>query len=140
MMQHTIDKILRKRTDNITIQFFRSIIAGGIATVVDFGALYSLTEFLNIYYLISAAIAFILGVSTNYTLSILWVFSRRRLGKKWLEFVIFAIIGIIGLSLNELIIWFFTEYVHFHYLLSKVVSTIIVFTWNFLARKFILFR
>ena len=140
MIKHTIDKLLRNKTDDISIQFFRSIFVGGLATIVDFGFLYFFTEFVNIYYLTSAALAFILGLTTNYILSIVWVFNRRKFTKKWLEFVIFAIIGIVGLILNELIIWYFTEYVHFHYLLSKVVSTIVVFSWNFLARKFILFR
>ena len=140
MIKHTIDKLLRNKTDDISIQFFRSIFVGGLATIVDFGFLYFFTEFVNIYYLTSAALAFILGLTTNYILSIVWVFNRRKFTKKWLEFVIFAIIGIAGLILNELIIWFFTEYVHFHYLLSKAVSTIVVFSWNFLARKFILFR
>ena len=140
MIKHTIDKLFKSRTNSISIQFFRSIFVGGLATIVDFGFLYFFTEFVNIYYLTSAALAFILGLTTNYILSIVWVFNRRKFTKKWLEFVIFAIIGIVGLILNELIIWYFTEYLHFHYLLSKVVSTIVVFSWNFLARKFILFR
>ena len=135
-----LEKLLIDKTDSIFIQFFRSIFVGGIATIIDFGFLYFFTEFLNIYYLTSAALSFILGLITNYILSIVWVFNRRKFAKKWLEFVIFAIIGVVGLILNELIIWYFTEYVHFHYLLSKVVSTIVVFSWNFLARKFILFR
>ncbi|MCK4256407.1 GtrA family protein [candidate division WOR-3 bacterium] len=140
MIKHTFDELLRNKTDNISIQFFRSIFVGGLAAIVDFGFLYFFTEFVNIYYLTSAALAFILGLTTNYILSIKWVFNRRKFAKKWIEFGIFAVIGIVGLILNELIIWFFTEYVHFHYLLSKVVSTIVVFSWNFLARKFILFR
>lgn len=135
-----LEKLLIDKTDSIFIQFFRSIFVGGIATIIDFGFLYFFTEFLNIYYLTSAALSFILGLITNYILSIVWVFNRRKFAKKWLEFVIFAIIGVVGLILNELIIWYFTEYVHFHYLLSKVVSTIIVFLWNFLSRKFILFK
>jgi len=128
------------QTDNTFVQLFRYTFVGGTAFIVDFGLLFVLTDLVNIHYLISAAISFLLGLATNYWLSIIWVFNRRILTNKSLEFGIFAFIGIIGLGFNELFIWFFTEYVHFHYLLSKIVSTVFVFLWNFIVRKFILFR
>ena len=140
MIKYTFNKLLKEKTGNKLIQLFRYCITGGTAAIVDFSSLYILTELINIHYLISAIIAFIFGLTTNYILSIFWVFNKRRLKSRFLEFIIFSIIGIVGLGLNELIIWYFTEYVHFHYLLSKVVSTIVIFSWNFLARKFILFR
>ena len=127
------------KSDKTSIQLLRYGIVGGIAYSVDFGFLFFLTEFIKIHYLVSAAIAFILGLLTNYVLSILWVFPKRTLADKRIEFLIFSIIGLIGLGLNEVIIWFFTELVHFHYLISKIFSTVVVFLWNFLARKKILF-
>jgi len=127
------------KSDKTSIQLLRYGIVGGIAYSVDFGFLFFLTEFIKIHYLVSAAIAFILGLLTNYVLSILWVFPKRTLADKRIEFLIFSIIGLIGLGLNEVIIWFFTELIHFHYLISKLFSTVVVFFWNFLARKKILF-
>jgi putative flippase GtrA len=44
---------------------------------VDFGSLYVLTEYAGVYYLVSAAAAFLLGLSTNYALSVAWVFGTR---------------------------------------------------------------
>jgi putative flippase GtrA len=128
------------RKDDVLIEFVRYIFAGGIAFIVDFSSLYVLTDICGIYYLISAAIAFLLGTTVKYLLSISWVFSKRRLETKHLEFSIFAIIGIVGLALNEIIIWYFTEYIHFHYLLSKIISACSDFLWNFSARKVLLFR
>jgi putative flippase GtrA len=46
------------------------------------------------------------------------------------------VVGLIGLGLNALIIYIFTELAHVYYLLSKIISTIIVFLWNFLARRY----
>lgn len=77
--------------------------------MVDFGSLYLLTEFAGLNYLISAAIGFLFGVLTNYCLSRLWVFDRRTLENSILEFVIFSVIGIVGLGLNEVTIWFVRE-------------------------------
>ncbi|MBW1971284.1 MAG: GtrA family protein [Deltaproteobacteria bacterium] len=135
-----IEKLLKRKTNNIFIQLFRYTFVGGFAFIVDFGSLFVLTEFIHIYYLISAAIAFILGLGTNYILSIIWVFDKRIFKNKYIEFMIFGIIGIVGLGLNELFIWFFTEEMHFYYLISKIISTFFVYLWNFFARKFILFR
>lgn len=134
-----IDDLLFKKTDSTLIQLFRYTFVGGIAFAIDFGSLYVLTEFFDIYYLVSAAIAFLLGLTTNYSLSVLWVFDKRSVKSRWVEYGIFGFIGLIGLGLNELFIWFFTEEVHLHYLLSKIISTFVVYFWNFFARKLTLF-
>jgi putative flippase GtrA len=112
---------------------------GGLAFVVDVGSLYLLVEFAGLHYLIAAAVAFLLGLVTNYCLSRLWVFDRRTLQNATAEFLIFAVIGVIGLGLNEVIIWFVREHIHFHYLVAKAISAGIVLIWNFGARKVVLF-
>ena len=132
--------LFHTRTDNVSIQFFRYLFVGGGAFVVDFGSLLILTEWFNIYYLFSAALAFLLGLITNYFLSTTWVFNKRTLNKRHHEFIIFAIIGIVGLGLNELIIWYFTEKFLFHYAFSKIIAAAVVLFWNFTARKIVLFR
>jgi putative flippase GtrA len=130
------------KTDPNTLfgQLCRYTIVGFIAFVFDFGTLYGLTHFLGVHYLLSAAAAFVLGLSVNYTLSIKWVFSRRTVRNGSAEFLIFALVGAAGLGLNELFIWLFTEIAHFHYLVSKIISTIFVYLWNFFARKYALFN
>jgi putative flippase GtrA len=134
-----IRKIFRGSTENSFIQFIRYTMVGGCAFVLDFSCLFFLTSYCHVHYLISAAFAFILGVAANYALSVIWVFSRRKM-KHWpSEFAIFTLIGLGGLLLNELFLWFFTEAVLFHYLLSKCISTVLVYLYNFLVRKFVLF-
>ncbi len=132
--------LFKAATDNTLVQLFRYTFVGGIAFLFDFGSLYFLTDWLTIHYLISAALAFLIGISVNYFLSITWVFRIRTMKSVWMEIAIFTVIGIIGLGLNEVIIWFFTETAEFHYLISKLFSTVSVYLWNFFARKFVLFR
>jgi putative flippase GtrA len=132
--------LIKGRTDNTFIQLFRYTFVGGIAFIADFCSLFVFTEIFAVHYLISAAIAFLLGLMTNYSLSIVWVFHKHTMNNKLYEFIIFAIIGILGLGLNEFFIWFFTERVGFYYLLSKIFSTVFVYLWNFFTRKFVLFR
>jgi len=135
-----INRLLKEKTNNTWIQLFRYTFVGGFAFSFDFGSLYVFTEHLNIHYLISAAIAFLLGLIVNYSLSVLWVFDKQSTKSKLLQFAIFALIGIIGLALNEIIIWFITEIMTVHYLFSKLISTAVVYLWNFFVRKYTLFR
>lgn len=132
-----LDKLLKAPTDNIVIQLFRYLFVGGTAFVVDFGLLAALTELCGVPYQLSACISFIGGLCVNYILSIKWVFdsSARTRGESITEFISFALVGVVGLGLNALIMWLFTEKIMLHYLVSKIISTIIVFAWNFLARR-----
>jgi putative flippase GtrA len=136
-LRHSLSK---DKTDSTLVQLFRYTFVGGVAFLVDFGALYALTEGAGIHYLVSAALSFCLGLLTNYGLSVAWVFPRRRLGRRWAEFTIFGLIGLVGLGFNELTIWMLTDKLRMHYLMSKIASTVGVYLWNFFARKYTLFR
>jgi putative flippase GtrA len=127
-------------TGSLGNQFARYLVVGGVAFVIDFGSLYLLTEFAGLHYLTSAAVAFLFGLVTNYWLSRAWVFDRRTAQNVTVEFVVFAMIGVIGLGLNEVIIWFAGEKLYIHYMIAKAFSAGLVLIWNFGARKFLLFR
>lgn len=135
-----IKQVFLDKTNSVPIQLLRYVCVGAAAFIVDFSMLYVFTEYLGIHYLCSAALAFIGGVLTNYTLSIWWVFDARSVQNRWIEVGVFALIGVIGLGLNEVMIWTFTEKARFHYLVSKIMATVFVFAWNFIARKMTLFR
>lgn len=133
-------RIFREKTDNTLFQLIRYTFVGGFAFIVDFGTLFLLTEYLNLHYLVSAAIAFILGLVTNYFLSIGWVFTRHTVSDKRIEFIVFALIGLVGLGLNELFLWLFTDLAGMYYLISKILTAVLVYLWNFFVRKLILFN
>lgn len=132
--------IVKNQTDKTHLQFMRYILVGALAFVVDFSFLFICTDLVGIHYLISASIGFIMGLIINYLLSIKWVFNRRNVENKLLEFQIFSIIGFFGLFLNEYLLWLFTDYFLIYYLFSKILAAIIILLWNFFARKFILFN
>jgi len=131
--------LIAGRTNSTTIQCIRYTVVGGCAFVVDFATLWGLTEWLSIHYLVSAAIAFLLGLATNYYLSVIWVFSDRVVQNRPAEFIAFGLLGIIGLGLNELSMYVFTGVVGYHYLASKICASGLTFVWNFVSRKILLF-
>jgi putative flippase GtrA len=127
-------------TDRVAVQILRYTAVGGLAFVVDFGTLVLLTSVVGLHYLVSAAIAFLAGLTTNYVLSTTWVFQKRTFSDARLEFLLFAGIGLVGLGFNEVLMWLLTDVVGLHYTFSKLGSTGVVFLWNFLVRRYFLFR
>ncbi len=129
-------KYLVQKTDAISIQFFRYLFVGGGAALINLVSLYVLTSKLGVYYLLSAAIAFILGIVTNYVLSIAWVF--RSTGQVKKEIVLFLLIGITGLFLNEAIMYMLVSVLTLFYLGAWLIATAAIMIWNFgMRRKFV---
>lgn len=139
-LNQIIDSLLRHPTGNVWIQIVRYFFSGGVAFLVDTGLLYVLTEFCGVYYLVSSIISFSIGLIITYLLSILWVFDNRNMKNRYAEFSVFVLIGVVGLGLTSLFMWFFTDKIGVHYIFSKVITTVIVFVWNFIAKKSLLFR
>lgn len=117
-----------------------SMAVSAVSFALDFGSLALLTEVFSLHYLLSAGVAFTLGTTLSYALSVRLVFGSRRLGSRALEYALFVLIGAVGLALNEALLWLFTERIAVHYLLSKIIAGAMIFFWNFGARKLILFR
>jgi len=133
----------------ITLEFFRYVLVGGFAFIIDIGTLYLFRTF--VFYnlgangiLISTAIGFIAGLIFNYIFSNLFVFKKIDESVKKhpvRSFTIFTIIGIIGLGLTETgmyagIRFFGQEY----YLYVKIVIAAVVLLWNYIARKIFIFK
>ena len=120
-------------------QLFRYVVAGGVAFCVDFGLLWLLHQYVHLSLLLSQAISFSAGVVVTYLFSIRWVFDHRSVSNRTAEFLVFALINLIGLGLTTLLMWFLAEHIGIHYLLSKVLTTVIVTLWNFFAKRKTLF-
>lgn len=126
------------KSNNTFIQFFRYIFVGGVAFLADGGSLFLITT-IGVNYLISAIFAFIIGLACNYGLSKLLVFENSSVNGK-IEFLVYGIIGVIGLGFTEIIMYVLTEIAGLYFMVSKVIAAIIVLIWNFVARKITLYR
>lgn len=120
-------------------EFIRYAAVGGIAFVVDFFLLGFLTEWCGLHYLVSATIAFVAGLTVNYTLCLLWVFSYRNLNDKRLEFILFSVVGLGGLVLTYILMAVLTPVLHGQYLWAKAIAACFVLLWNFVLRRQLLF-
>ncbi|MDO8528985.1 MAG: GtrA family protein [Nanoarchaeota archaeon] len=114
--------------------FLGYVLFGGIAALVDLGGLYILTEFAGINYLISAVFSYIGGMITNYSLN--KVFNFKNKSKKIAkQFGLFTLVALIGLGLNQLILWILVELAGIWYIWAKIISISLIMVWNFFGHK-----
>ena len=116
------------------LQLIKFAIVGIIAAIVDVGTLVILKELLNVDVLIASAISFCVSVTINYILSMAFVFKGKK-QSKIKEFIIFVLLSIGGLGLNQLILWIGVEFTSINYLIIKILAMVIVPVYNFITRK-----
>ena len=122
-------------------QLIKFGLVGGIAFLIDYGIMVFLTEVFKIPSLISAAISFTVSVIFNYIASVKWVFDvDKEKNSKTKELVVFILLSIVGLGINELIMWIMDKEFGIYYMISKIVATIVVMCYNFITRKLFLER
>ena len=122
-------------------------LVGVLCFFIDFG-LFTLCNAVKIPYLISGFIGFTVSVIVNYVLSMKYVFERRENMSKQREFIIFVILSIVGLGLNELLLYIGMDGIYYHVAalqnslsvtlaqtLVKLLATAIVMIYNFITRK-----
>ena len=143
-------------------QMVRFALAGLLNTAVDFAVT---AVFLTIFtfhygYIPASSIGFLAGVALSYVLSVRWIFTHRSVPDRRLEFTLFLVIGIVGLVLHAWLLYIMVDTSPVREMImqladktvklfvpeeanvwfSKIVVTVIVFFWNFFARKYFLFR
>ena len=117
----------------------RYLAASALALAIDFGVYTGLIRLAAVHYLVAAPIGFALGLATVYALSVRWVFRQRRLADRRAEFALFAAIGLAGMALNQIIIYAVVAMMPGFYEIAKVISAGVVFCFNFISRKLLLF-
>lgn len=119
-------------------QFMKFGVVGALAFCIDYGLLALLTEVFGVNYLVSATISFTVSVVFNYLASMRYVFTHKEDMSRRREFVIFIILSVVGLLINNVCMWAGVELLGVHYLIVKIAATAIVMVWNFVTRKIFL--
>lgn len=113
--------------------------ASAVALAADAGTYVALIRGAGVDYLVAAPVSFLLGLLVIYVISTRWVFTRRRLSDARVEFAIFATIGVVGLCLNQLVIYAGVAHLGQPAEAAKLASVALVFGFNFVSRKLLLF-
>ena len=116
----------------ILLKFIKFGIVGFSGLFVDFGITYLCKEKLKIQKYISNSIGFTCAASTNYFLNRIWTFQSKN-PEILREYTDFIIISIIGLGINNFVIWLLIKKYNLNFYISKVIAIAVTTIWNFVA-------
>jgi putative flippase GtrA len=114
-------------------ELLRFLLVGGFCTTLQYLVLVTAVEFAHADAVIASAAGFLLSAVVNYLLNrrFTWaskvphgVASRR-----------FATVLLIGLALNVLGMRLLHGYLHWHYVLAQVLTTVVTLLWNFTGHR-----
>ncbi len=121
-------------------ELFLYLIVGGLATLVEWAGFWVLDSGLHLHYLLATTLAFAVSTFANWAFGRLLVFKRREgqsLGK---EIVSVYLAAAVGLLLSLGIMYVLVDLLHFVKMLSKIAATVLVFAYNYLIRKLVIYR
>ena len=121
-------------------QIIRFGLVGFLCFFIDYGLLLALTELAGFHYLVSGALSFAVSVVVNYLLSMKFVYEARARENRTGEFITFVLLSLVGLLINQLVMWVVVEFLGIWYQLAKIGATAIVMVYNFVSRKIIIER
>jgi len=119
--------------------WFRFLVIGGFSAVLEIFLLVFLVEWAVLGYLLSNSIAFIVVNLINFILSKYWVFEAGT-RKKGTEIGLFYFVVLVGLALNQAVMFIFVEYLTIDYKISKVAAILLTVIWNYFGKKNFVFK
>lgn len=120
-------------------KFLKFGLVGFSGLLVDYGFTYLFKEIFKIQKFVANSIGFTLAASSNYILNRIWTFKSTN-PDIMVEYSEFLIISIIGLGLNNFILWLILKKFNINFYLAKLFAIAVVTIWNFLANAFITFK
>ena len=109
-----------------------------IALSLDLFLLYTLTEFIGIFYLLAAGISFSVAHSMNYIMQKTWGFkgTKSSIMKSYIYFFCF---GVFGIFMTIFLLAIFVEKFEINYILGRIIVAFITGGFSFIFNYMITF-
>ena len=121
------------------VQAMRYAVAAFGGFAADYCTLLALKEWIGIHYLVAVPIAFVVGLAVNYLIGIWFVFQRGRLSLRK-ELLLLVVISLTALAVTEGSMYALTDLLRIDYRISRIVSGVITYLFNFFMRRTVLYR
>lgn len=123
----------------LLLRFVKFGVIGCSGMVVDFGVTWVCKEKLRWNKYLSNSLGFVLAATNNYIWNRLWTFHSTNKNVTR-EYGSFLLISVVGLGLNNLIIYLLHDHLHLNFYLAKIIAIGLVTIWNFGMNYLITFR
>lgn len=134
------------KLDNIKTLFFKFLplisyfFVGLLATLVEWIFFYLFDNVIGFHYQAATVLAIVISTFANWFFGRLITFRNAEKGNVILEIAKIYLVSIVGLLINMLLMWIFVEKAGVKEMYSKMITTCIVFAYNFLIRKLVVYR
>lgn len=122
------------------MKIVRYFFLGAIAALIDISLFTIFASYLKFPWAIVSIFTFTIATLANYLLSIRFVFKSGSKYKKHHEIIGVFIVSSLALLLNQMFLYLCIEKMHLHLVVSKCLTTGILFLWNYYGRKRFIFR
>jgi putative flippase GtrA len=136
---HKLKQVVADPVESIALQVPRALAVSVLALAVDFAVLELCVRILGTAAIPAAVIGYLVGGVVQYVLCSLWVFSTS-LKNDALGFMAFTILSLVGLGITWIVMLVVHDWWAFSVEFAKFGAVGLAFTWNFLSRKYLLFR
>lgn len=117
-------------------QFLRFFMVGASSALVQFSILIGLVEFFSIQPIVASTLGYLGGALINYLLNHYFTFKSSLPHRQAL--LRFTINSLFGLFLNFVMMTFLLR--HYPYVLSQILTSIVILVWNFLIHRYWTFQ
>ena len=131
---------LKQLFDKSMQGLFGYLIVGGLATFVEWAGFWLFSEKMGIAYLLATALAFAISTFANWLFGRLLVFRGKQQQSFLREILSVYLASIVGLLLNLIIMFLLVQLLGAEKMSAKMATTVLVFMYNYLVRKLIIYR
>ena len=114
------------------LKFAKFCTVGAIGAVINLAVLYGLTEGLGVWYIVSAAVAAAVAVTSNYFLNKVWTFRYATSGRTAVAvtYTKFITVSIFGMGINLVVLYLLVDRLNIWYISSQIIAISVVAVWN----------
>ena len=121
------------------MKIFRYFFVGSVSAVIDISLFAIFAGYFKFPWAVVSIITFIIATLANYFLSIRFVFKSGSRYKKHHEILGVFIVSTLALLLNQMFLYLFIEKMNIHLIISKCLTTSMLFLWNYFGRQRFIF-
>jgi putative flippase GtrA len=123
---------------NHRVSIAKYIASGLLSLVLDFLMLYSFTEFLHLYYLLSASLSYFIGFFFNFYINRVWTFKTKGSARK--QLLRYGALATFNYFITIIFMYISTSLFGINYMVSKTIVMSVIVLWNFVLFKVVVYR
>ncbi len=118
-------------------QLMRFGFSGAFGAALNIGILFVLTRFAGLWYLISAAIAFVVSYAVSFILQKYWTFKEKSAERAPVQAGMYLAVALTNLALNTGLMYMFVEHAQVQYLIAQALSSMLIAVESYFVYRYI---